>query len=144
MNNSARRSILISTTLASFLTAFMGSSVNIALPAIGKEFALDAMALGWVATAYILAAATFLVPFGRAADIHGRKRVFTYGVIAYLLTSLFAAAATSAVMLIIARVLQGVGVAMIFGTSTAILSSAYPPGAGAVPGRPADAEPRLA
>jgi EmrB/QacA subfamily drug resistance transporter len=128
MNNSARRSILISTTLASFLTAFMGSSVNIALPAIGKEFALDAMALGWVATAYILAAATFLVPFGRAADIHGRKRVFTYGVIAYLLTSLFAAAATSAVMLIIARVLQGVGVAMIFGTSTAILSSAYPPG----------------
>jgi len=62
------------TTLGSFATAFMGSSVNIALPAIGKEFTMDAVLLSWVATSYLLSAAIFLVPSGRIADIYGRKK----------------------------------------------------------------------
>ena len=67
--------------LASFLTPFVGSSVSIALPSIAQEFNLDAITLGWVVTAYLLAAAVFLVPFGRLADIKGRKKIFTYGII---------------------------------------------------------------
>ncbi|MEA2046579.1 MAG: MFS transporter, partial [Euryarchaeota archaeon] len=79
-----RRAALIVAALSSFLTPFMGSSVNIALPAIGREFATDAVTLSWVATSAILAAAIFLVPFGRMGDIFGRKRIFTYGVLVYI------------------------------------------------------------
>ncbi|MFH2013118.1 MAG: MFS transporter [Pseudomonadota bacterium] len=118
--------VLFIATMASFLTPFMGSSVNIALPSIGKEFAMDAVMLNWVATAYLLAAAIFLVPFGRIADIHGRKKIFTYGVVFFTVSSFLSAISTSAVTLIIFRVLQGIGSAMIFGTGVAILTSAFP------------------
>ncbi|MCK7541299.1 MAG: MFS transporter [Marinilabiliales bacterium] len=50
------------------------------MPLIGREFGLDAVNLGWVLTAYTLAAAMFLVPFGRLADLVGRKRIFTLGI----------------------------------------------------------------
>jgi len=106
----------------------MGSAINIALPSIGKEFAMDAILLSWVATAYLLAAAVFLVPFGKIADIHGRKRVFGYGVLVYSIASLLCAFAPAPAVLIIFRALQGVGGAMIFGTGVAILTQVFPPG----------------
>ncbi len=88
---------------------------------------MDAILLGWVATAYLLAAAMFLVPLGRIADIYGRKRIFTYGMITYTAASLLSAISTSAAMLISFRVLQGIGGAMIFSTGVAILTSVFPP-----------------
>ena len=126
--NTSKKVVLLVATMASFLTPFMGSSVNIALPSIGKEFALNAIVLSWVATSYLLAAAAFLVPFGRMADIYGRKRIFAYGILVYTVSSLLSAISTSAIMLISFRVLQGIGGAMIFGTGVAILISAFPVG----------------
>lgn len=114
--------------MSSFLTPFMGSSVNIALPAIGRELALNAVVLNWVATSYLLAAALFLVPAGRIGDIYGRKRVFTGGLAIFTLASLLTAISTSTVTLIAFRVLQGIGSAMIFGTGAAILTSVFPVG----------------
>jgi EmrB/QacA subfamily drug resistance transporter len=128
MNMPQKGSVLLTTSVASFSTAFMGSALNVALPIIGRVFSMDAVLLGWVATAYTLAIAICLVPFGRAADIHGRMRVFTLGVFGFLVASLLCGFATSGSMLIIFRVLQGVGAAMMFATSSALLSSAYPPG----------------
>jgi len=124
-DDSVKKAALLVATLASFLTPFMGSSVNIALPSIGKEFSLDAVLLGWVATSYLLAAAVFLVPFGKIADIKGRKKIFTWGILIYTLASLFSAVATSAPLLICFRILQGIGGAMIFGTGVAILTSVF-------------------
>ncbi len=69
-----RRTALAVSVLAGFLTPFMGSAVNVALPDIAAEFSLKAVTLGWVATAYLLAAAVFLVPLGRLADIRAEKR----------------------------------------------------------------------
>jgi EmrB/QacA subfamily drug resistance transporter len=106
----------------------MTSSVNIAMPVIGKEFSIDAVRLGWIATAYLLAAAMFLVPFGKLADMHGRKRVFGYGMGLYALASLLCGLAPSAAVLIGARALQGIASAMVFGTGVAILTSVFPPG----------------
>jgi EmrB/QacA subfamily drug resistance transporter len=123
-----KRAALLVATLTSFLTPFMGSSVNIALPSIGREFSMDAVLLGWVATAYLLSAAMFLVPFGRIADIHGRKKIFTYGVLTFALSSLLSALAPSAIFLVCCRALQGIGSAMIFGTGVAILTSVFPVG----------------
>jgi EmrB/QacA subfamily drug resistance transporter len=115
-------------TLASFLTPFMGSATNVALPAIGREMRLSAVALGWVATAYLLAAAVALVPFGKLADIHGRKRVFVGGLVVYTATSLACAAAPSFPLLVAGRAAQGLGGGMVFGTGIALLTSIFPPG----------------
>lgn len=118
---------LLITSLASFLTPFMLSSVNIALPKIGDEFSLNAILLSWITTSYTLASAMFLVPFGRIADIYGRRKVFSYGILVYTFASALCAISTSAFMLILSRLIQGVGGSMIFGTSVAILTSVYPP-----------------
>jgi len=122
-----RRVALSVTALAAFLTAVMGSSVNVAIPTIGKEFSVDAITLSWIATAYLLVVAICLVPVGRIADIHGRKRVFLSGVVGWTVTSLLCGVATSAPLLIAFRALQGVAGAMLAGTSTAIVTSVYPP-----------------
>ena len=127
-NNVSKKVTLFVTTAASFLTPFMGSSVNIALPSIGYEFSMSAILLGWVAYSFLLAAATVLVPVGRVADIWGRKRVFSFGLVIYTLSSFLCALADSAYFLIAFRLLQGVGGAMIFGTSIAILTSVFPVG----------------
>lgn len=127
-SNVSKKVVLLVATMGSFLIPFMGSAINIALPSMGKEFAMDAVLLGWVATSFLLAAAVFLVPFGRIADIYGRKRIFTYGILIYTVSSLLSAISTSAAMLISFRILQGMGGAMIFGTGVAILTSVFPVG----------------
>ncbi len=110
------RSVLIVATIGAFTGPFMASSVNVALPAIGARFSMTAISLGWVATAYILAAAIFLLPFGKLGDIHGRKRVFLAGNVLYTIASLLCGLAPSGALLIASRAVQGVGAAMIFGT----------------------------
>jgi len=114
--------------LSGFITPFMGSAVNVALPAIAEDFGLDMVELNWVATAYLLAAGIFLLPFGRLADISGRKRIFVLGMLLYAATSALAASALNGPFLITCRALQGVAGAMVFGTGMAILSSVYGPG----------------
>ena len=123
---SNKRAALLITALSSFMTPFLGTAITIALPSIGTEFTLDAVLLSWVATVSRLASAMFLVPFGRLADIYGRKRFFIFGVCGYTGASLLAVLSGSALVLIIAQFLQGIGTAMIFGTSIAILTSVFP------------------
>lgn len=126
LNN--KKIVLILTCMAAFITPFLGSSVNIALPAINTEFAVtDQALLGWVVTGYLLSAAIFVVPFGRIADEFGRKMVFAAGLAVIVVSSLVCSMSTSILMLIAARVIEGFGSAMIFGTSMAILTSVYPP-----------------
>ena len=83
-----RRVVLLVVTLTSFLTPFASSSFNIALPSISREFGLDAVTMSWASLAYLLASAMFLVPFGRLADIYGRRKVFLYGTIAFTLSTI--------------------------------------------------------
>jgi EmrB/QacA subfamily drug resistance transporter len=124
----ARHIVLLIAILAGFITPFDGSAVNIALPAMGAEFHMDAISLSWIATAYLLAAALFLVPFGKLADIYGRKRVFLYGIAIFTIASFVMTMVPTTGLLIAVRILQGFGGAMIFGTSIAILTSVFPPG----------------
>jgi MFS family permease len=92
MNETVNKKIvLLITTLSSFLAPFMASSVFIGLPSIGNEFAMDAVMLNWISTSYLLAAAMFLVPFGRIADIYGRKKIFKYGIIIDFIASILLA-----------------------------------------------------
>ena len=117
---------LVVVSLSTFLAAFMGSSVNIALPVIGRELHMDAVALGWVTTGFILASVVSLVPFGRVADIYGRRKVLTWGVIVYTVASSVLSLVHTSFLLIAMRFVQGVGSAMIFSTGVAIITSVFP------------------
>ncbi len=126
---SYRRSVLIMAMSTAFINPFVGSAVNVALPAIAKVFTADAVMISWVAMSYLLASAAFMVPFGRLADICGRKKIYLTGIFLFTLSSVFCASSVSIGSLIFFRTFQGVSSAMIFSTSMAILMSAYP-GAG--------------
>jgi len=112
--------------MSSFLTPLAFASVNIALPSIGKELSLNAVVLNWVTAANLLAAAAFLVPFGRLADIYGRKKVFLIGIVLNAIASFICSMSNSGGRLILFQAFLGLSNAMIFGTGVAILTSAYP------------------
>lgn len=123
----ARRVALLAAAISSFLNPFMVSAAAVALPEIGREFHADAVTLSWIVTSYLLATGAALLPGGRLADIHGRKRLFSAGLIGYMLASVLCAAASSAAALIAFRVLQGFAASLIFTNGVAILTSVYPP-----------------
>ncbi len=123
-----KRNALYVAVLGSFLTPFMISSVNVALPTIGKEFGADHLMLGWIVTSFLLSSSVFLLPFGRLADQYGRKRFFTIGIVVFTIASTILGLANSVPMLIVLRILQGIACAMIFATGTAIITSVFPPG----------------
>ena len=126
-SKTSRSLILFVVILTSFINPFLGASINIALPSISEDFSLGAVGMSWVAMAFLLSSAVFLVPLGKLADIKGRKRIFFIGNIIIALSSIFCALSPSGGMLIIFRAFQGIGSAMVFGTGVAIISSVYPP-----------------
>ena len=124
-DNELKNIVLITVALGSFLVPFMGTSLNIAIPSIGSDFALSAILLSWIPTVFILANAALILPFGRLADIHGRRKIFTYGVIIFTFASFLAAITPSEILLLIFVFLQGMGCSMIFGTGVALISSVF-------------------
>ncbi|MEJ5358482.1 MAG: MFS transporter [Desulfobacterales bacterium] len=122
----ARRTALGVAAAGSFLTPFMLSAVHVALPAIGRSLSADAVQLGWVATSIVAAAAAALVPAGRLADLHGRKRLFRLGMMVLAAATLLAGLAPTIGFLIACRVLQGLGIAFVFATGIALVTAVYP------------------
>lgn len=125
-NQSIVKVTMIIVMITSFITPFLGNAINLGIPQIGMEYGVDQSQLNWVVTSYLLASAAFLLPFGRLADLLGRKRIFLIGMIAFAVTSLGCGFAFSFPVLIVFRVFQGIASAMIFGTSMAILTSVVP------------------
>lgn len=121
-----RNTALIVVAIGSFLIPFMGSSLNIALPIIQNDLNVDLILLSWIPTVFVLANAAFIIPFGRLGDISGRKKIFTYGVVIYTVSSLFAGTSNSGTILVLFSFLQGIGCSMMFATGVALLSSVYP------------------
>ncbi|MHA1698406.1 MAG: MFS transporter [Promethearchaeota archaeon] len=122
-----KKSIAIITAMSSFLPPFMSSTMNVALPSIGSEFSIGSITLNWITTSYLLAAAVVLVPFGKFADIIGRKRIFSIGLLIFTISSFLISCSWSSTALIIFRIIQGISSSMIFGTAGAILISIIPP-----------------
>lgn len=113
--------------MTSFIAPFMGNAVNIAIPSISSEFGGSQFQLNWIVSSYLLSCAAFALPFGRLADIVGRKKIFALGIFLFALTSLACGLAFSLYSLILFRLFQGIAYAMVFGTSMAILTSVVPP-----------------
>lgn len=121
-----QRAVLIVACVSSFITPYMASALNLAVPAIGRELHLSAVALNWVVGAYLVAAAAFLLPAGRLGDIYGRKHVFLLGVSLHAGLALACGLARSGAALVALRGAQGAAAALIFATAPAILTSAFP------------------
>ena len=126
-NSGQTRITMVIVMISSFITPFMANAINIAIPSMGIEFGSDQSSLNWVVSGFLLSSAAFLLPFGRLADLFGRKRIFLIGMTALAASSLACALAQSLIALVIFRILQGVSSAMIFSTAMAILTSVVPP-----------------
>ena len=119
------RGVLATTVLASSLAFVDGSIVNVGLPAIAQSFAADGASLSWVISGYLLPLSALLLLGGAAGDRFGHRRLLLMGVGLFAAASLLCAAAPGLPWLIAARVLQGVGAAMLMPTSLAILGSSF-------------------
>ena len=126
-SKSYRNKLLFVACLASSLVPFMGSSLNLALPQIAREFKLTGIEQSWILTAYLISTAILQVPFGRLADIWGKRNIFITGLCIFAITTFLCGFAHNGAILIILRALQGIGSAMVFCTNTAIVTTVFPP-----------------
>ena len=117
---------LIAVVFAVFMTTLDNTVVNVALPSIQQDLHLGLSGLAWVVNGYVLSFAVLLVTGGRLADTFGRRRLFLGGLGVFTVASLLAGLAPSAAVLIGARVLQGVGAAMMTPPTLAIISHTFP------------------
>jgi EmrB/QacA subfamily drug resistance transporter len=122
----SKTSVLFVAALTTFMAPFMVSAVNIALPAIQNEFSVDAVLLSWIANAYLLATGVSLVPAGKIADIYGRRKIFISGIFIFTAFTVGTAFAQSVFCIILFRIIQGLGAAMIMTTGFAIITAVFP------------------
>ena len=118
--------VLAAAMITSFITSFMGSALNLSVPALEIEFHVNAATVSWVITAYTMAVAAMSLPFGKIADARGRRRIFLLGITGFGILCLASIFSVNFGMLIALRALQGVFASMIFATNNAILISSYP------------------
>jgi EmrB/QacA subfamily drug resistance transporter len=116
---------LIAVSVAIFMLLLDITVVNVALPSIQGSLKSSFSDLQWVVNAYALTLAAFLLTAGSVADLIGRRRVFTLGLIVFTASSAVCGLSTTPLMLNLARAVQGVGGAMMFSTSLALLAQAF-------------------
>ena len=112
--------------ITNFFSPFCASALNIAVPHIGTEFHSSATSLTWIVVSYVLTNALLSIPFGRIADIYGRKPILRAGILLFFIAALLNIFSPNMQLFFMFRVLQGIGASMIFATNTAILIEAYP------------------
>jgi EmrB/QacA subfamily drug resistance transporter len=125
MNSKRGRLALTATVAASGMASLDATVVNVALPHIGNEFNASVSALQWVLTGYLLALASLILLGGALGDRYGRRKTFLIGTIWFTVASLLSGAAPSIEVLVIARVLQGAGAALLTPGSLAILQASF-------------------
>lgn len=121
-----RKLILWTSLLGSFWSAYIVTSVNVAIPSIAREFEASATYTSWIITSSLLITSMIVLPVGRLSDVYGRKKTLFYGMAIMALTTLLCGFATSVTMLITLRGVQGIGSAMVATTLLSIISGAYP------------------
>ncbi len=109
-----------------FMATLDGSIVNVALPTLTEYFNTDITTIEWVVMAYLLTITSLLLSLGRISDIVGRKTIFAGGLAIFTIGSGLCALSASENQLILYRVIQGIGAAMLMATGIAIITHAFP------------------
>ncbi|MCX9025337.1 MAG: MFS transporter [Candidatus Methanoperedens sp.] len=110
-----------------FMATLDGSIVNVALPTLTAYFKTDITTIEWVVMAYLLTITSLLLSLGRISDMIGRKAIFAGGLAIFTIGSGLCAISGSENQLILYRVVQGIGAAMLMATGIAIITHAFPP-----------------
>jgi EmrB/QacA subfamily drug resistance transporter len=114
------------TSLGMLLAATNSGTLIIALPDLERSLHASLLALVWVILAYLIAATVLVLMAGRLSDLFGRKRAYVGGFLVFALASLGAGFSSDATVLILWRVLQGIGSSFIFANSAALVTDAFP------------------
>ena len=121
------RAIVAAAVLGSGLTLLDGTVVNVALRTIGRDLDASLPQLQWISNGYLLTMSALILLGGSLGDRYGRRRIFVVGTIWFALASLLCGIAPSATVLILARILQGIGAAMLTPGSLAMIQGAFEP-----------------
>lgn len=124
-STSQQRLVLAIAVLASFVSFLDGSIVNVALPAIAREFGGGLQVQQWVVNAYFLTLVAFMLLAGSLSDILGRRRILVIGLIGFGLASILCAVAPSGALLVIFRALQGMFGALLVPSSLALIMASF-------------------
>ena len=117
--------VLLLLCTAQFMVVLDFSIVNVALPAIQRDLGFTTQNLQWIITAYSLTFGGFLLLGGRMGDLFGRRRLFMVGLVLFAVASFLGGVAQSALWLIIARAVQGLGAAIISPTSFSLITTTF-------------------
>ncbi|MGC8565277.1 MAG: MFS transporter [Thermoplasmata archaeon] len=126
LNENQRKLVLLTTSLAAFLTPFTSSVITFAVPRIGEIFKASFFLVVWVPLAYLIPLPSFMILFGRISDIYGRVRMFRLGFVIFLIAIILIIFSLNIYMLIMFVFLAGTGGALIGTNSIAIVSHTYP------------------
>jgi EmrB/QacA subfamily drug resistance transporter len=110
-----------------FMIMLDNTVVNVALPSIQRDLEASLSELQWVVTGYALTFAAFMLIGGKVADAYGRRLIFVVGIVVFTVASLACGLAESGDQLIAARVLQGVGAALMNPATLSIIAATFPP-----------------
>ncbi len=125
--NDNKKIILLISVLGALWTPFLTTSVNIALPHMGAYLKIGSSLVNWITSSTILAIAIFTLPMGKLSDMIGRKKLMLIGAIISTASTFMCALSQSIYFLLVFRVLQGIGCAMISTAVVSIVCAAYPP-----------------
>lgn len=106
--------IFYSICLISFTGSFLSTALNIAIPSMASDFGMLPDTLTWVVTVFLIASASFLLPFGKISDVYGRRRTYTLSLVGFCISTLCAAFAPSLPFLLALRIVQGMFLAAIY------------------------------
>lgn len=112
--------------IGAFMAALDASIINIALPVLGRNFNVRMQMIEWVSLVYLLTLAALIVPFGRIADMLGRRWMYAFGFVIFMIGSCMCALAPSLSFLLASRVIQAVGAAMLQANSVSIITATTP------------------
>ena len=121
-----QKTVLINTTIGSLMASLDGSILTVSLPTIARELHTGVGLMLWIMMGYTVIITALLLPFGRLADTHGRVRMYGLGFIVFAAASALCGFAQSGVFLLLSRLIQGVGAALLWSNSQAILTDAFP------------------
>jgi EmrB/QacA subfamily drug resistance transporter len=125
LKSAAGRWVIAATVLGAGVAMIDGTVVNIALPAIGRDFGTGLAALQWTVTAYTLTLAALILLGGALGDRYGRRRIFVIGIVWFAVASLLCGLAPTVEVLVLARALQGIGGALLTPGSLAIIQATF-------------------
>lgn len=119
--------ILAAVSLALFMGTVDGTIVNVALPTLLQDFNTDLPTLQWVVLAFLLGLSVLMLSVGRLADMAGKKRIFSIGLVIFVAGSILCGLSPTVYALIASRLVQSIGAAMIVALGVAIVTETWPP-----------------